>query len=414
MVTDVVTDTEIRAGDAATDTDTDTTMGTDDIERLIRSSGRVIGCVAPDIEPGVDVASWLNVSRFTEASGDENPLYTDVQYGAGSAHYTMLAPSAFVLAVRAPGSAGVADLMAHRLTRDLTSMRLTWDDTIRLGDTLGGRVCIADVTRRYTRTGLARACVVSTVDYQRNGAGFARGMAEVELAPLDEQTPFSPCHPIHSYGPADIERLVQELEAEPPCRGAVPRYWSDVAVGDTTARTLKGPLTLSDIEVWVFAEGRPVRAGNIEYARLTVRDGRRAVHPLTGWPVWDQADASLDSAVTAPAGPAAPGGLLVTLAGQHVTHWMGDDGFLRQLNVRLHRSFRYGDVLRLAGTVVDRDIRTDDAKNRYHAVTLHVTGTNQLGETVTEASAVVFLPDRGKPVRLPVRGGLSCDTPLER
>lgn len=386
----------------------------DDVERLIRCSGRVIGCIAPDIEPGVDVASWLNVSRFAEASGDDNPLYTDPQYGAGSAHHTMLAPPTFVLAIRAPGSAGVADLMAHRLTRDLTSMRLTWDDTIRLGDTLSGRVCVADVTRRYTQTGRLRARVVSTVDYHRNGASFASGLAEVELAPLDEQTPFSQCRAIHRYEPADVQRLVRELEAEPSCRGAVPRYWSDVALGDTTAVTLKGPLTLSDIEVWVFAEGRPVRAGNIEYARLAARDGRRAPHPLTGWPVWDRADASLDSAATAPAGPAAPGGLLVTLAGQHVTHWMGDDGFLRQLTVRLHRSFRYGDVLRLAGTVVDRDIRTDEAENRYHAVTLRLAGTNQLGETVAEADGVVFLPDRGKPVRLPVHGGLSCDTPLER
>ncbi len=389
----------------------DSTTGRDDVERLIRSSSRVIGCVAPDIEPGVSVASWLNVSRFVEASGDENPLYTDVQYGAGSAHHTMLAPPTFVLAIRAPGSTGVLDLMAHRLASNLTSLQLSWDDTIRLGDTLTGRVCVGDVARRYTETGRVRACVVSTVEYQRTGVGFARGRAEVEIAPLDEATSFSPCRPIHRYEPADVEQLVRELEAEQPFRGAVPRYWSHVAVGETTPATLKGPLTLADLMVWVFAEGRPVRAGNLEYARLAQREGRRATHPLTGWPVWDRAETSLDSAVTAPAGPAAPAGLLVTLAGQHVTHWIGDDGFLRQLSVRIQRSFRYGDLLRLTGTVMDRDIRTDDAKNRYHTVTLRVVGTNQLGESVIEADAVVVLPDHGKPVRLPVRGGLSCDTP---
>ncbi len=374
-----MTETGILVDDSAT--------GRDDIERLIRSSSRVIGCVAPDIEPGVSVASWLiNVSRFVEASGDENPLYTDVQYGAGSAHHTMLAPPTFVLAIRAPGSTGVLDLMAHRLASNLTSLQLSWDDTIRLGDTLTGRVCVGDVARRYTETGRVRACVVSTVEYQRTGVGFARGRVEVEIAPLDEATSFSPRRPIHRYEPADVEQLVRELEAEQPFRGAV----------------------------WVFAEGRPVRAGNLEYARLAQREGRRATHPLTGWPVWDRAETSLDSAVTAPAGPAAPAGLLVTLAGQHVTHWIGDDGFLRQLSARIQRSFRYGDLLRLTGTVMDRDIRTDDAKNRYHTVTLRVVGTNQLGESVIEADAVVFLPDHGKPVRLPVRGGLSCDTPLEK
>src|SRR3712207_6543016 len=91
------------------------TAGENDIERLIHASRRVIGCMAPDSEPGLDVASWINVSRFVEASGDENPLYTDVQYGAGSVHHTMLAPPTFVLAVRMPDSVGVLDFMPHRL-----------------------------------------------------------------------------------------------------------------------------------------------------------------------------------------------------------------------------------------------------------------------------------------------------------
>jgi acyl dehydratase len=184
-------------------------------------------------------------------------------------------------------------------------------------------------------------------------------------------------------------------------------------VGETTPTILKGPLTLSDLELWVFAEGRPVRAGNLHYARSAKLNGRRAVSPVTGWPTWDPAETSLDSAATAPAGPSAPGGLLFTLAGQHVTHWMGDDAFLRQLSVRIMQPFRYGDALRLTGTVIDRYTATDEARTRYNAITLRVAGRNQLGEPVVEAHAVVFLPDRGKPVRLPVRGGLTCDVALE-
>lgn len=400
-----VTDTEILTGKPA--------KGLDDIDLVIQSSRRALGCLAPDVEPGVDVASWLNVIRFAESSGDENPLYTDPQYGAGSAHHTMLAPPTFVLAVCQPASAAVLDYVTHQLADNLTSLRLTWDDTIRLGDPLSGRVYVADVARRYTKKGQPRACVVSTAEYRRNDAKFAFGRAEVELAPLDEETAFSPRRPLHRYEPADIERLARELDAEEPCRGQVPRYWSDVTVGEPTAAALKGPLTLSDLMVWTFAEGRAVRAGNLEYARLAARKGRRAVHPVTGWPVWDRGDASLDSAVTAPAGPAAPGGLLATLAGQHVTNWMGDDAFLRQLDVRIRSCYRYGDILRMTGAVVDRDTRSDEAGERYYTATLAVAGVNQLGEPVVEADAVVFLPDRGKPVKLPVRGGLRCDTVLE-
>jgi acyl dehydratase len=403
-----MTDPGIRVGTSTAEQDD--TVEQDEIERLIQSSRRVIGCVAPDVEPGVDVASWINVSRFVDASGDDNPLYLDVRYGAGSVHHTMLAPPTFVLAVRAPGSTGVLDLTEHRLTGALSSLHLSWDDTVRLGDALAGRVCVSDVTRRPAAAGQARGCVRSTVEYQRGGAGFARGWAEVEVAPLGEDPPR---RSIHRYEPADVERMVRELDSEQPSRGAVPRLWSDVAVGETTPTMLKGPLTLSDLELWVFAEGRPVRAGNLHYARSAKLNGRRAASPVTGWPAWDPAETALDSAATAPAGPSAPGGLLCTLAGQHVTHWMGDDAFLRQLNLRIVQPFRYGDALRLTGTVIDRYTATDEARTRYSAITLRVVGRNQLGEPVVEAHAVVFLPDRGKPVRLPVRGGLICDVALE-
>jgi acyl dehydratase len=403
-----MTDPGIRVGTSTAEQDD--ALEQDEIERLIQSSRRVIGCVAPDVEPGVDVASWINVSRFVDASGDDNPLYLDVRYGAGSVHHTMLAPSTFVLAVRAPGSTGVPDLTEYRLTGALSSLHLSWDDTVRLGDALAGRVCVSDVTRRPAAAGRARACVRSTVEYQRGGAGFARGWAEVEVAPLGEDRLR---RAIHRYEPAEVERMVRELDSEQPSRGAVPRLWSDVAVGETTPTMLKGPLTLSDLELWVFAEGRPVRAGNLHYARSAKLNGRRAASPVTGWPAWDPAETSLDSAVTAPSGPSAPGGLLFTLAGQHVTHWMGDDAFLRQLSVRIVRPFRYGDALRLTGTVIDRYTVTDEAGTRYHAVAPRVVGRNQLGEPVVEADAVVFLPDRGKPVRLPVRGGLTCDALLE-
>ncbi|CAM5645398.1 Acyl dehydratase OS=Streptomyces fumanus OX=67302 GN=GCM10018772_38500 PE=4 SV=1 [Streptomyces fumanus] len=111
-----------------------------------------------------------------------------------------------------------------------------------------------------------------------------------------------------------------------------------------------------------------------------------------------------------PARSRRPGELLYSLAGQYVTHWMGDDAFLRRLDVDILRPLLYGDALRLSGTVVDRYTVTDEAAHRYHAVTLRVTGDNQLGETVLSATSTVFLPDRGKPVALPVTGGLFFET----
>lgn len=379
------------------------------IDRLITANRPRVGCLAPDIEPGLDVASWINVSRFVEATGDENPLFTDVQYGAGSAHHTMLAPPSFVLAIRMPDSHGGLALDGHRLVEAGWSLTLTWNDTIRLADLLTGSAEVTELSRGHDGSGCALARVTTAVRYRRHGAALAEGICRVDLVPV---VPGPPKRPVHHYEPADVDRMVRELDTEEPPRGGRPRFWSDTSVGETGPTLLKGPLSLAELMVWEFAEGRPVRAGNLHHDRLAGFSGRRTVHPVTGWPAWDRAEAWLDSA-TAPSeglsAPAARGGLLYALAGQYVTHWMGDDAFLRRLDVEILRPFLYGDALRLSGTVTDRYTVTDPAAHRYHAVTLEVTGDNQLGETVLAATATVFLPDRGKPVRLPVTGTLAFE-----
>ncbi|CAM5514806.1 Acyl dehydratase OS=Streptomyces fumanus OX=67302 GN=GCM10018772_38500 PE=4 SV=1 [Streptomyces fumanus] len=380
------------------------------VDELIATGRPRVGCVAPDIDPGLDVASWINVSRFVEATGDENPLFTNVQYGAGSAHHTMLAPPTFVLAVRMPDSHGGLALEGHRLVETGWSLSLTWNDTIRLADPLTGRAEVADLTRGHDGSGRALARVTTAVQYWRHGVPLAHGTCRVELAPVG---PHPPERAVHHYEPDEVDRMVRELDGEEPPRGGRPRFWGDTPIGETGPTLLKGPLSLAELMVWVFAEGRPVRAGNLHHERLAGFPGRRSVNPVTGWPAWDRAEAWLDSA-TAPSeglpAPAARGGLLYSLAGQYVTHWMGDDAFLRRLDVDILRPLLYGDALRLSGTVVDRYTVTDEAAHRYHAVTLRVTGDNQLGETVLSATSTVFLPDRGKPVALPVTGGLSFET----
>ncbi|WP_432038865.1 FAS1-like dehydratase domain-containing protein [Streptomyces cucumeris] len=379
------------------------------IAELVRAGGRIAGHLAPDVEPGVGVASWINVSRFVEATGDENPLYTDVQYGAGSVHHTMLAPPAFVLAVRMPDSSGGLDLDRHGLLDTLSTLRLTWNDTIRLGDPLTGRVEITGLAGHHDGAGRPFARVTSAVDYLRHGVPLARGSCEVDLTPRDPQ---APARSVHRYDDTEVERMVHELETEEPPRGGRPRFWSDTAVGETGPTLLKGPLSLAELMVWVFAEGRPVRAGNLHHDHLADLPGRQITNPVTDWPAWDRADAWLDSATAHTAGlpaPAARGGLLFSLAVQYATHWMGDDAFLRRLETRITRPLVYGDALRLTGTVTDRYTATDEAGVRHHAVTLRIAGVNQRHETVLDCAAAVFLPERGRMVTLPVAGGLTPD-----
>jgi len=68
-----------------------------------------------------------------------------------------------------------------------------------------------------------------------------------------------------------------------------------------------------------------------------------------------------------------------------VTNWMGDNGFLRKLDVQVRAPGLYGDIVTYEGSVTEKD--EDRA-----AVTIDITGTNQSGQVSTKGTAIVELP----------------------
>ncbi|GGK82059.1 hypothetical protein GCM10012284_15120 [Mangrovihabitans endophyticus] len=362
---------------------------------------RYLGHTGPDTVAGIGVATWLNVSRFVEATGDTDPLYTDVQYGAGSVHGTMLAPPTFVLAVRRPSSSGALDTMAgHDLVERTESMRATWSDRIPLGARLGARSSIVDATHDPGSPATTR--ITTETGYTIDGRPVAEVAATVAVRERDLQK-----RGIHRYSAADVDELVHRLENEPAGRGPRPRFWSESHPGDPLPELLKGPLTFSDLFVWTIAEARSVQAGNLHLKALASLPGRWRRNPETGWTRWDRHDAWIDSAASHEAGlgaPIAPTELVFALAGQHLTHWAGDAGFLWRLRLRMSTPLLYGDCLHLAGRVADRWHQEAPSEDERHAVLLTTTGTNQRGETVFAADATVLLPEPGRSVELPLTG----------
>jgi hypothetical protein len=72
-----------------------------------------------------------------------------------------------------------------------------------------------------------------------------------------------------------------------------------------------------------------------------------------------------------------------------LTNWMSDDGFLKQLNVRLKGFVRFGDTNWCRGKVV----RTWQVGAKGW-VELEVWSENQTGETTARGNAIVVLPSR--------------------
>ncbi len=296
------------------------------VEEFLEDSRRLIGQEASDVPAGTGIADWLGIQRFIEATGDENPLYSNANYGARNWNRTMLAPPTFVLAVRTPDANGSLYAKPYGLLNLLTAAELEWDDHIRLGDRLSSGLRLVGVEEGPAWRGRKSAQVVSEATYVKDGGvPFARARGTVTMYPLDRGREMFVEREICSYSDDEIAQLEREIQAEPPRRGDLPRYWDDVRVGESLPTLVKGPLTLSDLMVWATAEAKPIKLGGLVHKDLRSAPGRTVTNPSTNWPYWDAELAREDLQSCRQAGFPAPYGrepMRVALAGHLIpTGW---------------------------------------------------------------------------------------------
>jgi acyl dehydratase len=128
------------------------------------------------------------------------------------------------------------------------------------------------------------------------------------------------------------------------------------------------------------------------------------VNPATDWPYSDIDQAHGDVLAVKVLGfnmPASKGLLRFGLAGQVITNWMGDLGFLRSLSLQLPNHFLYEDTMWIGAEVTGKT-QVTVGSGEYNAIQLKVSGHNQLGQTLAEGTAEVYLPEKGFLVGLPI------------
>lgn len=170
----------------------------------------------------------------------------------------------------------------------------------------------------------------------------SRTMLVTILPSLGERRP-PVVAPSYVYSQDDLESIDRIADAE-EIRGASPRFWEDVSVGDEAVPTVNGPLTAWDVVMAVAGVGantipmREVRRRTpdalivdpdtgVSHKEIEIHFSEKVARLVTGQPI-------------------APGfEVMMTRA---VTNWMGDDAFFRKLDWRM-----YG-VMELGGTVFAR------------------------------------------------------------
>jgi acyl dehydratase len=174
-------------------------------------------------------------------------------------------------------------------------------------------------------------------------------------------------------------------------RGANPLYFEDLNVGDKMGETVKGPLTITDCICWVSGFGWVYAMPHRQWYEYRQRHpGVGSKNPMGIWDVPERVHWEEDyaKAVGMPTvydyGPQR-----IAWFDHALSDWMGDDGWIRRLQVQLRAPNFIGDTTWIRGSIV-RKLNEEDC------VEIEMRAEDQRGRVTAIGQAEVVLPSRGK------------------
>jgi acyl dehydratase len=347
------------------------------------------------------------IRHFAEGSGDRNPLWNDPAYGPNTRWGTLVAPPTFLYAVDLPHTAvelpGASWFDA--------GAEWVWTDYVHVGDGVDARTVFDSMqeksgrfaqrwvlqTNRTTYTATSRQGVERTVGSVRaHSARLPRG---TELTAGGRELKNKPREP-HRYAAQELLAIEEAMVGERP-RGAETRYWEDVRVGEPLPTLVRGPLTTTDmIGMYAGMTGARPYGGTfvdgINYRRRTGQYVTSEVGNMEAIGYGHIAKGAAEDLGIAGAYDIGP--CRVTWAATTVNNWIGDDGFLHRLGIRLVSNNLVGDTIWFSGTVTDKT-----QSGAHFLAHIELTAVNQLGEVSATGSADVALPsNRSGAVEIPI------------
>ncbi len=358
-------------------------------------------------------ASQSGIKRWAYSIGDDNPLYWDPNYAQGTRWGAQIAPGSMAQILHSGMLGDPLDPdLAHK-TRSLfrgihvfvAGSDKYWYKPIFVGDSLhayGGTDAVEVKTSEFAGQSVIRYSRHVSLNQRGEVAFVSRGRAiHTERKAAAEKGKYSAIEPA-VYTDEDIARI-DEIYANEKRRGAEPRYFEDVEIGEKMPAYCKGPLTVTELIVF-HAGGYGVTdgyriGGSREWHKNRKRirnfyikddsgvpDVSQRVHWNSDWARKIGNPMAYDYSV-----------LRESWLHHYLTDWVGDDGWVFRQYDEV-RKFNYmGDVQFLSGEVVGK--REEDGRC---FVDLMIQTTNQRGTVTTICEATVILPSRKLgPVVLP-------------
>jgi acyl dehydratase len=343
-----------------------------------------------------------NIRAYARSVGCDNPLFCDEDYGRATRWGSVIAPGPINLHAPLLGDPRPDEMARAKksLFKGIHQMHSgtswEWYRPVRPGDWIysfsgeesvdvkqseyGGRTVLRVSRDVKFNQDAEITCIRRTLlIYSEREAGAKRGK-------------YMATEPA-SYTDDDIA-AIEAIYAGEQVRGAAPRYWEDVALGDALGRMGKGPLTVSDI-ICMHTTGFALEPFGPMTGRIRHKHKRKmpAAYVKNDQGVPDTImrmhwDSNWAKALGSPM--AYDYGFQRECWVHHyLSDWCGDDGFVIRMKSDM-RKFNYlGDFQTITGEIVGKHFDLG-----CPAVDARATFTNQRGEITMEGMATIALPSR--------------------
>ena len=366
-----------------------TDSGLDDLRQRI---GVKIGQTA---EPWCYEATRDNIRHYAHGIGDDNPLWCDPEYAAKTKYGTLVALPSFLFTTSRIVSGycgGLSGVHAMWAGADWT-----WHKPVLRNDTIKAVASLKDLVEHQTKFAGRSFQQIYHVDfYNQSGDHVAGADSWVFRTDRDEArergTKYTEARGrVEPFTQEQLDEFYEIYDQE-EIRGAIPRYFEDVNVGDKLPPMMKGPMTVTGFICYAQGwGGLYIRANKLAYKmqkahpglairnRFNVPDCPERVH-------WDEAFAL---EVGAP-GAYDYGPERCSWLTHHMTNWIGDDGFLHKSNCQIRRHNPDGDAMIITGEVTRK---FEENGKKY--VEVSQKATTHRGELSAFGTAVAELPTKG-------------------
>lgn len=329
------------------------------------------------------------IRHYALGIGDDNPRWTDPDYGITTRWNGQIAPASFVFTAGWPRSRGLPGV--HGL---FTGVDLHCHRPVPAGGRIAVATALHDVVEREGRyAGRQLQQIYETTYSDETGTPYSTLYSHAfrtERSEGAERGKYRESLELQHYDDAMLADIAAAyaLEREQR-RGAVPRHWEDVEVGEDVGTIVKGPLTVTDCICFLMGFGYIYVKAHRQWHEFLGR------HPGAGvkneYGIWDipervhwEHEFARDIGMP---GAYDYGPQRIAWFEHCASDWMGDDGWIKRLSVRLRAPNFIGDTTYIRGHISEKS-------DEDSSVTLTLEAVDQRARRHATGEVEVVLPRR--------------------